>query len=431
MKRFFCALLASALVLSLTSCGKTEPAASSQPAGSGSGSKVLRVGGESWQVTKIFLEDAAKAFMKDHPDVKVEIQTYADPTVVSNYSINWMKGETPVDLVMIDGASFAEQFIGKDLIYDFDKDLNFFSNFDESKFVPSAIEMSRLHDKQYVIPVISEITAININTKMFKEAGLVDKEGKPLAPKDWEEFYEFAKKLHKVKDGKVVQQGATIQWGKDIHGTVLGVLQASHKTLYQDDGISVGFDNPEFREILSIWQKGVKEGVFSQETFADYDSGRNSYKAGKVAMLVESGSRWIEAGQTLGKDNVSVLPIPGADQNGSVGYVNGVIVPKCSPNAELAVQFIQEQLLGEHVQTSTLNQYGKLPVINEYYAMAEAPDWKNLKNSIDKSVTYPVYKDLAKFIKDLQSILQNSLSKGTSVDTTVQQLQDMVKSLNK
>ena len=217
MKRFFCALLASALVLPLTSCGKAEPAAGSQPAGSGSGSKVLRVGGESWQVTKIFLEDAAKAFLKDHPDVKVEIQTYADPTVVSNYSINWMKGETPVDLVMIDGASFAEQFIGKDLIYDFDKDLNFFSNFDKSKFVPSAIEMSRLHDKQYVIPVISEITAININTKMFKEAGLVDKEGKPLAPKDWEEFYEFAKKLHKVKDGKVVQQGATIQWGKDIH----------------------------------------------------------------------------------------------------------------------------------------------------------------------------------------------------------------------
>lgn len=29
--------------------------------------------------------------MKDHPDVTVEVQTYADPTVVSNYSINWQK----------------------------------------------------------------------------------------------------------------------------------------------------------------------------------------------------------------------------------------------------------------------------------------------------------------------------------------------------
>ena len=37
--------------------------------------KVLRVAGESWQVSKIYLEDAAKAFMEDHPDVKVEIIT--------------------------------------------------------------------------------------------------------------------------------------------------------------------------------------------------------------------------------------------------------------------------------------------------------------------------------------------------------------------
>lgn len=63
--------------------------------------------------------------MKDHPDVTVEVQTYADPTVVSNYSINWQKGDTPCDLVVIDGASFAEQFVTKDLIYDFDQDLKF------------------------------------------------------------------------------------------------------------------------------------------------------------------------------------------------------------------------------------------------------------------------------------------------------------------
>ena len=37
--------------------------------------------------------------------------------------------------------------------------------------------MAKLHDKQYVIPVIQEVTAININKAMFKDAGLVDENG--------------------------------------------------------------------------------------------------------------------------------------------------------------------------------------------------------------------------------------------------------------
>ena len=71
--------------------------------------KTLRIAGESWQVTKLFLNEAAEQFMKAHPEVTVEVQTYAEPTVISNYSINWQKGDTPCDLVVIDGASFAEQ----------------------------------------------------------------------------------------------------------------------------------------------------------------------------------------------------------------------------------------------------------------------------------------------------------------------------------
>ena len=157
----------------------------------------------------------------------------------------------------------------------------------------------------------------------------------------------------------------------------------------QDDGITVNFQSQEFKDILAIWQKGVKDGVFSTETFADYDAGKNSYKAGKAAMLLQSGSNWVEAIPTIGEENASVVPIPGGEENGSVGYVNGVIIPKCSPSSDLAVQFVQEQLLGEYTQTSTVNQYGKIPVITEYYNKTESPNWQNIKGSIEKAVTYP------------------------------------------
>ena len=393
--------------------------------------KTLRIAGESWQVTKLFLNEAAEQFMKAHPEVTVEVQTYAEPTVISNYSINWQKGDTPCDLVVIDGASFAEQFVTKDLIYDFDEDLKFFDGYSKDKFIPASLEMAKLHNKQYVLPIIQEVTAININKAMFKEAGLVDSNGEALKPESWEDVYEFAKKLTKTENGVVTQQGCTIQWSKDIHGTVLGILQASCGGLYQDDGITVNFQSQEFKDILAIWQKGVKEGVFSTETFADYDAGKNSYKAGKTAMLLQSGSNWVEAIPTIGKENASVVPIPGGEANGSVGYVNGVIIPKCSPNADLAVQFVQEQLLGEYVQTNTVNQYGKIPVISEYYEKTESPNWQNIKGSIEKAVTYPPYKDLGEFVIKCQEIFQASLIDGTDVETVSEELQNMVNRLDK
>ena len=288
--------------------------------------------------------------------------------------------------------------------------------------------MAKLHNKQYVLPIIQEVTAININKAMFKEAGLVDSNGEALKPESWEDVYEFAKKLTKTENGVVTQQGCTIQWSKDIHGTVLGI---SCGGLYQDDGITVNFQSQEFKDILAIWQKGVKEGVFSTETFADYDAGKNSYKAGKTAMLLQSGSNWVEAIPTIGKENASVVPIPGGEANGSVGYVNGVIIPKCSPNADLAVQFVQEQLLGEYVQTNTVNQYGKIPVISEYYEKTESPNWQNIKGSIEKAVTYPPYKDLGEFVIKCQEIFQASLIDGTDVETVSEELQNMVNRLDK
>ena len=269
MRKMISVLLAGVLAVNLGACSSaaskaSKEAESAAPAGTtaqeSGGKRTLRIAGESWQVTKLFLNEAAEAFMKDHPDVTVEVQTYADPTVVSNYSINWQKGDTPCDLVVIDGASFAEQFVTKDLIYDFDQDLKFLIHIPRISSSPAALEMAKLHDKQYVIPVIQEVTAININKAMFKDAGLVDENGDALVPKTWDDVYEFAKKLTKTENGVVTQQGCTIQWSKDIHGTVLGILQASCGGLYQEDGITVNFQSQEFKDILAIWQKGVKEG---------------------------------------------------------------------------------------------------------------------------------------------------------------------------
>jgi len=394
--------------------------------------KVVRITGQSWQITKLFLEDAAKQFSAAHPGVKVELKTYADPSTITNYAINWSGGNTPVDIVIIESPQFACQFITKNLLYSFDKDLKFFdSKTKRSDFVKFCLDDGVINNSQYVIPVISEVYAININKKMFKEAGLVDKDGNPLEPKTWEDVYNFAKKLHKVENGKVVQQGATIQWGMNMYATVMAVLRASRGDIYGADKVSMSFNNPEFRNILTVWKKGADEGVFSKETIADYNAGRNSFSAGRVAMLIESGSRWFEAADNLGKNNVSVLPLPGSMANGSYAFGSGVIIPRASKSPQLAVQFIKEQLLSGKLQTRTLNQYGKMPVMMSHYKEAAASEWESLKEIMDKSGATPKYRDFSKYMTDVAPIIQTYLDGKISLDETINRLENLMKSLDK
>lgn len=420
--------LITAIVLLIVACGFVFAGGTAEAPKAGGKTKIV-VAAESWQINKLFLQQAADDFMTKHPDVEIVLQEYADSTVVTNYSIDWAAGKTPVDLVLIDGAQFVAQFVKKDLIYDFEKDLNFFSDFDKNNFVPSALRMSRIGEGLYVIPLISEIQVVNINTEMFKKAGLVDTNGQVTVPKTWEEFHDYAKKMT-IKDanGKVIQQGAVIQWNDDMHSTVLGTIQAARGNIYGDDGISISFDNPEFRHVLQIWKDGVADGSFSTETFADTDSGRNDYKAGKVAMLLESSGRWVEAGNSIGFDKVSVCPIPGG--GGSCGYVNGVFLPKASKNTQIALQFIKEEMLGEYSQVNTLNQYGKLPVITKYFDKANSTEWANIKSAMDNAVSYPAYQDSGKFQDQLRIIIQEGLVNG-SVDKIVDKLEAMIAGLKK
>lgn len=139
MRKVLGIVLAAIMLLAMVGC-TTAPDAPPANTGAGTGGeaegeeKVIRIACESWHVTKVFLEHAAEAFEADHPGVKVELQTYADQTVISNYAINWAAGNTPVDMVIIDGAEFCQQFVAKDLIYDWESELNIYDYISEDAF---------------------------------------------------------------------------------------------------------------------------------------------------------------------------------------------------------------------------------------------------------------------------------------------------------
>jgi ABC-type glycerol-3-phosphate transport system substrate-binding protein len=161
------------------------------------------------------------------------------------------------------------------------------------------------------------------------------------------------------------------------------------------------------------------------------DAGRSNFKAGKVAMLISAASRWVEAGDLLGGSNVTVMPIPGTDKNGSLTYIHGVVIPKASPAQNLAKQFIKERLLDKDFQSYSVNKYGKMSPLNSHYTSAVAGEWSTVIEATKKSVTSPLYKDFAKLDKGMQVELQKCISGRQSVDDTSANLKKLVDSIDK
>ena len=438
-------LLMSLMFVFLAACGSSNGpnnagnsgnSASRSPSDGGSAGsageepKRVRVAAEAWMVEKLYVQQAVDKFAAENPDIEVELVPYADPTVLSNFAIQWSQGTTDADVVIIDGSSNAAQFLTKDLIYDFNE-LNFFEGETAREhFVGNSLSFGELNGVQFAIPISLETYAINANKKMFEAAGLTDENGEIILPKDWNEIYEYAKKMTIKEGDKVVQQGMTIQWGPNALYTLISTLKAETGSFYDENGV-LTVDSPEIREILEIWKKGADEGVFSTDTFTNKDAGRNNYKADQVAMLFESGSRAPESAPTIGEENATVIPVPGMEENGSFAFAAGIVIPKASESPNLAVKFLREALMSEEIQVGMASDWGKLPVINKYYDLIDA-DWKDTLHAIiEKSETTPMYRDLPVIVKETPVELQKYLTGEQDLDSFFNNMQKLIDNANK
>ena len=257
---------------------------------------------------------------------------------------------------------------------------------------------------------VSSLGALEI--PMMEEAGYIAEDGSVIAPADWNEMYEYAKNL--TKDG---QTGLAIDWGNNMAVKAYDAcVMGANGNLYESDGNTLNFTAGPVKNMLQVWQDLVKDGYTTTDVFADADANRTNFKAGRVAMHIAPASRWIEAGELLGAENVGVMPIPGTDTHGSVSYIHGAVIPKASENRELAIKFIKDKLLQEQFQADSMNSYGKMSPMKAHYEKLDNPYWPTVLDFTEKATTPPLYKDYTKLDTNMQIELQKMLSGGSTVD---------------
>ena len=207
-------------------------------------------------------------------------------------------------------------------------------------------------------------------------------------------------------------------------------VQALRGTIYDENG-NLDFSSKEALALLEFWQNGVKEGLISTSSLVDHSGPRNDMKSGLAAILWEDHARVIEIGQVVGQDKMQIVPIPGAQTNGTVCYTMSLMIPKNAENPELAKAFVLEQMNAEWFAHDLMDRWGKLLGLkSNIEARKDEPIWKTVYDLADKSVGLPKTIDHAKMVDIMTAEIHNMLKMQQSPEGTLANIQRQIKPLN-
>ncbi|HCS36365.1 MAG TPA: hypothetical protein DIW48_06665 [Sphaerochaeta sp.] len=213
-------------------------------------------------------------------------------------------GELP-DVVLLDSpfvALFAkdgalvslDQFVKKDK-----------TGFDLDDYIPGLIQDGYYDGSLYAMPVMRSTPLLYVNGDMLVEAGLPRR-----APKTWDEFREFSKKVSKYNAaGEPIQLGAGFTMGQtSAHWYFQGAVY-SFGGLVSDEQFKIHLTEEPAVKLATLWQ----DMVFKDKTAMPSNS-HDDFLNRKVAMVFGSTG---SMGNLLSRADFDVIPafMPGQVQN--------------------------------------------------------------------------------------------------------------------
>lgn len=182
----------------------------------------------------------------------------------------------------------------------------------EDKFADNIKNAVSKDGKIYAFPYNPYVLGLGYNTELFEKAGLMEEDGTPMQPKNWDEVAEFAVKIKNAtgKPGMVFPTASN--YGGWMFTTVARSFGTEFMKKDKNDKWRATFDSPEAATALQyIKDLKWKYDVLPANTLIDGTEYYKTYATGNAAMLMCAGDftgRVVQYGMTPDKVGIMAMP---------------------------------------------------------------------------------------------------------------------------
>jgi ABC-type glycerol-3-phosphate transport system substrate-binding protein len=418
------------------------------------GKPLIRVACASWQKGDMPIEDFIAAYQHAHPEVQLELKVMP-PASANKLSLLWRNGETPYDVLIAFADEEIHNFIRQGLLMDVQ---TFLSKEQIDAFIPASLAGSTVqgHHSQhlYMVPLSVEIMVLNARHDLLQQRGLA----KP--PQDWKAFEEIALKMKSIEvDGRTVwpitsdlSQG--FMFGQNVY---IPLLASFTNGKISDNRGRLIVSGPEAQRVFMTVKQWYLAGLISPSAKLSGQADKD-FTAGLGVFFPHWQSRGGYAMKEMPPSSISIWPVPGAKEYGSLVSCYGAIVPKASPVKRQAIEFAYD-CFGQWIQPSIVasaklpttkniyqNGFNRKPEwleqlrrdhqkeewfqrIDKIYSEAELPDWmKELYPALVKGYSFPDHPMWPKINHEISIAFQKFLNSDAATPD-LRELQEIVDEL--
>ncbi|MEO3799503.1 sugar ABC transporter substrate-binding protein [Nonomuraea sp. B1E8] len=301
------AATASALALALAACG--SPAEEIPADGGGLGSAGAPVSirviandafAKQWQ------DQLVPEFNKKYPNIKVTVDGVPYNDQLAKTMLELTGTEATYDAVLADDP-WLPQLAKTGALYDLKgPELAKWNvpDYDWADFNPTPLAAGQWEDKQYAVPVRSNLLLMFYNKTLYKKAGVEE----PSAETTWDQYFADAEKLVQDTDG----DGKTDAWAVGTYFTKDPLTPTIWQTVLNSDGgrllddkMRVAFNDETGVKALQTQVDLLKYAPPGASTY-QFNEPLEAFRQGKTATMFMWGS--VFKGTAVDKDTTTLSP---------------------------------------------------------------------------------------------------------------------------
>jgi multiple sugar transport system substrate-binding protein len=255
-----------------------------------------------------------------------------------------LAGGSPPDVFYVDASKFAGLVKANALAAYGDQMPN------KDDFYPNLLQSFTWDGKVYCVPKDFSTLALQINTDMWKKAGLTEAD----YPQTWDQLETVAKKL---STGGVA--GLVFN---DTLDRVDAFMRQAGGSLLNSDGTAFTADSPQNLTGLQYVQKLAREGVLKFPEQVDAGSGGEAMGKNKAAMAIEGN--WFAGGVKNDYPNLhyAVVPLPKGTEQATLSFADCWGIAAKTKNQAAAVDLVK-YLTSTDQQMAFARAFGVMPSV--------------------------------------------------------------------